>query len=441
MGAVITMGADNGPPVAMVRKAPESYFEDGGSFWVKNDAEDWVSLTESQFQKNLQLVGFKTSSKTMREKGELGETDIELMDCVKNRRVSYAGPLAGWNRGVVHFDDTTALVTKSPKKIDPKKGQCGTLHALVCSLLDTDDVVQSEHFLGWWSHALRSYHDGRPSKGMCLALAGEAGCGKTLLKDIVRQTFGGKECNPYQWMLGRDNFNKELCEAVIWSIDDEAASTKAQDRLALGASIKQTVANSGIRFRGLHQQAITLNPLRRLVICVNTEPDRILVLPPLDDDIVDKMMILKVHRAEFPMPVATEPEKVLFWERLVSELPAFVHYLLEEHRIPDSMHGRFGVIHFCHPDIQGQLFEVSPEVQLLEFLERTVWKLAPSWTGTTTELRNWMVGESSDLAPHEKREVPQPAWLGKRMSKLMRKFPDKVRKASRGDEKVWELSK
>lgn len=440
MGEMIQIGGAQ-TPVSVQRTAPPAWFEDGGRFWVENEKGDWVSLTESQFGKHLMMCGFKPATRADRDNGLMSPIDIELMNTVKDRRVAYAGPLAGWPRGVVWFDDNAALVTRSPKLLETEKGDCSLIHALVIGLLDKDGLDQSEYLLGWWAHGLRAYYAGRPTKGMCLALAGEAGCGKTLLKDLIRETFGGRECNPYQWMLGRDSFNRELCEAVVWTIDDEAASTKGEDRIALGASIKQTVANSGIRFRGLHQQAITLNPLRRLIICVNTEPDRILVLPPLDDDIIDKLMIIKAFKGEFPMPVGTEDEKRAFWDALMNQLPAFVHYLLHEHEIAPAMTGRFGVVHFCHPDIREQLWEVSPEVQLWEFLERTVLKMTGQWSGTSTELRNWMCGDSSELGIHERREVPKPAWLGKRLAKLMRKHPDRVVKSRRGDEYIWEIQR
>ena len=87
-------------------------------------------------------------------------------------------------------------------------------------------------------------------------------------------------------MIGEDNFNRTLSESPLWTVDDAAASTKGEDRGELGAQIKQIVANSALSFRGMHQEAVTLNPFRRLFFCLNIEPDRLLVLPPMDDDIV-----------------------------------------------------------------------------------------------------------------------------------------------------------
>jgi hypothetical protein len=59
-----------------------------------------------------------------------------------------------------------------------------------------------------------------------------------------------------------------------------------------------------------------------------------------------------------------------FADRIESELPAFLFYLLNDHRIPaEIVDSRFGVATWHHPDIIDALLEASPEGQLLALID------------------------------------------------------------------------
>jgi hypothetical protein len=49
---------------------------------------------------------------------------------------------------------------------------------------------------------------------------------------------------------------------------------------------------------GKAKDAITLYPFCRLMILVNDEPESLLILPPVDDSLDDKIMMLKVCENE-----------------------------------------------------------------------------------------------------------------------------------------------
>ena len=55
-----------------------------------------------------------------------------------------------------------------------------------------------------------------------------------------------------------------------------------------------------------------------------------MILPPLEKSINDKIMIFKATQHPMPMPTSTGQEKAAFWQTLLRELPAFVHYLLND---------------------------------------------------------------------------------------------------------------
>lgn len=395
------------------------------TFWVENADGDWVELGQTGFKEFLlgnrfrPLRGFKMEGEAQ------SPLDAEIVETMVNHRLDYVGPLAGWRKGFQQIDRTKVLVSVDPRLMAPAEGTWQLLFDFLSGLLG-HDARQLETFLYWLKHGLEAIYEGRPRNGMALVLAGEAGCGKTLLKEFIRIMFGGGEVYPYSFMIGRDMFNSELVECPLWVVDDEAADTSLASRLKFGAEVKKVVAASAMKCRGIHRDGITLNSMKRLVVCVNNEPDNLLVLPPINDDIADKMLICKcVAPAPWPMPMSTEEEKDAFFQSIVGELPAFIHHLLQI-EIPGEYRGRFGVRHYHHPEVVESLLAISPEMQMAEQIERELFKSpmdGVTWKGSPSDLYRRMVGQDSALTLREKDKFPQAAWLGRRLAKLSARFP------------------
>lgn len=427
------MTAQQSPPAPLTATDAETektwWYEEGGKFWVPNDQGDWVSLPDRSFNLWLQEKQ-RLSAKPLSADQPISPMEKEFLYTQANRRVTYAGPLAGYKMGVQKMGDSYCLVTRSTELIEPVPGEFPVITAFLHGLFQTgpDEVEpQTGYFLGWHQQAMRALYRGRPSKGMALVFAGSAGCGKTLLKDLLQLTMGKRECKPYPYMTGKTNFNKDLIESCLWSIDDEAASTRPEDRVKFGAALKIAVANTEIRIEAKHANAGSINSFRRIVICVNDEPDRLLVLPALDDDIADKIMILHCSRGPDIMPTDTEDQKEAFWQAMVDELPHYLHYLLNEYELGDDMHGRFGVKHYHNPEIYEQLAEISPERETERVIQKGLFGQRPSCESTEWEtidsIVNMLTDDESGLTNREKDRLPAPAWVAKRLSKLSKHRP------------------
>lgn len=457
------------PPAAAPKVAVESvvdqpvrwYFQPRSTFWVKSDDEgdaDWVSLGPESFKLELMRRGYE--DRVVAATG-LKAWEIERLKTEKTRRVDYVGSLAGWRKGPVQFGDTLALVTRSPVLPTPHQGSYDTLAAVLDGILhgygeEEGSVDQTLHFLAWWKHALRCLYEGKPSNGLAFAIAGEPGSGKTLLKDLVRVSFGGNQCQPYAWMVGEDGFNQELVASALWVIDDEGSSTRREDRLTLLTRIKEIVASSAIRFRDMQKTAISLAPFRRLFFCLNIEPERLLVLPPMDPDIEDKIMILKAYKGPMPMPTNTIDQREAFWAKMMEELPCLVYDLLRT-PLPGVEEGRFGSKTFHHPQIMRELSDVGPEIVILDFIDRLAarqdnetlptWPTSvdsgylPCWTGTTAELRQLLLSESSPLSVYDKKEVPKPVWIGRRLEALSKRYPRRFVHKRSAQKNFWQIYK
>ena len=430
--------SESGPavdPIAALKsssKPPEKTYCLGSKYWRFNEAlEEWVEISRPV----LELV-LKDDDKLSPYTGDgkdvfLSPLEREVKRITMDNQVIYAGPLAGYSMGIKDFDGQRALVTSDMDLIEPKQGDWSTLNKVFDGALITrerDGIVshdQREYLFGWWQHALRCLYYGPHTGGLALFLCGERKSGKTLMSNLIRESLGRRFARPYAFMTGQDNFNEELFEAVFQWIDDENAETKIASRLKFGAAIKQMVAADGARMRGMHKKARALRPLLRLVVNLNMEPDRLMVIPPLDDDVEDKMLILKAEKRDMPMAARSPEERALFWKQLTSELPAFLWWLLNDFAVTDELKDRFGVRHWCHPEVERELRNISPEQRLLELIERWFRRHPGSFfEGMTSQLREALLNDAG-LSNKEQESVPDSAYMGKMLRKLESHHPNK----------------
>jgi hypothetical protein len=62
-----------------------------------------------------------------------------------------------------------------------------------------------------------------------------------------------------------------------------------------------------------------------------------------------------------PMPAESAEEKEKFWQTLTAEIPAFLHWLINDFTIEESWRDtRFGIKTFQHPTLMTELEELSP---------------------------------------------------------------------------------
>jgi hypothetical protein len=230
-----------------------------------------------------------------------------------------------------------------------------------------------------------------------MALAGPRNCGKSLLIDIVELALGGRRANPYPYFTGRTQFNADLAGAELLAIDDEAGSTDIRARKNLAASIKSNLFSGSVRVEGKHKTGFSFRPCWRVMIALNDEPEALLVLPPITEDIADKLTVLRCHRRPLPMNAHTLDERDAFFDKLKSELPALLDWLLTYDPPEHLREERCGVAHFHHPTILDSLRELSPEgalSDLIDAADRAGGILLP-WTGTSAELKALLVSCSA----------------------------------------------
>ena len=342
---------------------PELYY-DGftQNYWRQTDHGGWQKINDTSFDLELRAQGFSSENDTSDPLSELEKAKhgIQL-----KRDVAFAGPVAGYKGGFHEIVKQRVLVTGSPTIIVPKVGEWPTLKRLFEGLLRS----QANIFYGWMKLAVVALTSGVFTPGQAFAIAGPANCGKSLLQNITTELLGGRVSKPFHFMSGKSNFNAENFGAEHLMIEDENSSTDIKARRALGAAIKNITVNRTQPCFGKSKTPVMLTPFWRLTLSMNEEPEDLMVLPPFDEGIADKIILVKGHDNELVRSMVTGEDQQAVWEAFKEEFPAFLHFL-QTWEIPAEMKAeRFGIKTYHNPELMLKMRELQPEQRLLSLID------------------------------------------------------------------------
>ena len=239
-------------------------------------------------------------------------------------------------------------------------------------------------------------------------------------------------------------FNADLFEAEHQMIEDEQASTDTRTRRNFGAQWKGITANDEKRCHAKNRTPVSLTPFWRLSVSVNDEPENLMVLPPIDDSIEDKLIILRASRSPkgMPMPTVTLAQRKAFWETLVGELPAFIHFL-KEWKIPRELKSdRFGITHFHHPEILQAIDALAPEFRLLSLIDDQCFdgsRCDTDWQGTAEELERQLTNEDSPCRYEARHLLTYNTACGVYLGRLAKKYPGRFSLHRTETTRTWTI--
>lgn len=425
------------PEVPFARMERPQVFYDVGrkDYWILDERKDWITVNETALKRHLRACGFAA-------KPQEGERLSALDQCLNTIQlkfnVAYAGPLAGYQKGPCEMCGNRILVTSSPKLIQPQEGMFRMLDHFLQNLFPGEERLYA---YGWLKVAYESLLADQPRPGQVLVLAGEKNSGKSLLQNLITEMLGGRAAKPYRYMSGGTDFNGELFGAEHLIIEDEIPSTDIRSRRAFGARIKDFTVNEVQSCHAKNRNATHLKPFWRLSVSLNDEPENLMILPPLDESLGDKMMLLKVAKAQLPMPTYTLEERREFWRTLVSELPAFLHFLTKW-SIPETLRcERFGITHFHDPELLEALDELAPEVRFLALLDdwfRTE-PVGQVFEGSAERLQSLLFNLSSLHSHEAKKLLHGPNSAATYLGRLLKKYPERIEYKRTGSERIWRI--
>ena len=352
-------------------------------YWQVNGDDRWMQVNETQARRFLQIAKGKSSEAIA---GQASEVNCELYKIATFVNIDHAQPVAGYSTGVYALEaGRRMLVTDSPYIIKPREGRWDTIKTLILEQLGED---QATYFFGWLKMGYQSLRDGSFMPGQAFALAGPKNCGKTFVQDhIITPILGGRDAKPYQYMVGITQFNSDLFKGEHLIISDENPLTDINSRRAFGSKIKDLIVNPGQRLHPKHRDPIMVRPFWRLSISVNDEPENLMMLPPLDDSMRDKLMLLRVDMPRC-LP-QTAAERLPFMAKIRAELPHFVHFLVNEFEVPENLQcGRFGITYYHNPTLAESINDLSPESHLLQLIDEHMFNrpIVDEWKGTSGNL-------------------------------------------------------
>lgn len=430
------------PTLATSRKAKESlnayYDAHKKEYLIKNARDGWISLNETQFKRILRYEGF---SPYVPKDESLSPLEDCLVYLQRHKDVYYVGPLAGFSAGFYEIDESRILVTNSPKIIIPEKGEWPILGQFLSNLFVDGDRDQRPYVYGWTKIAYESLRSGQRRPGQALVMAGPHDCGKSLFQNLLTVILGGRSSKPYQYMTGITQFNSDLFEAEHLTVEDEHASMDLRSRRHFGTQIKAMTVNETQRCHGKHQKGLMLRPFWRLSVSLNDEPENMMVLPPMDDSLEDKVILLKAFRRPMPMPTTTQDERAAFWNRLLAELPAFLNFLVQWD-VPEALLSRrFGITHFHHPELLTAIDALAPEYRLLSLIDGELFApyIGDVWSGSAEELERLLTNESSKCRIEARRLFSFNTACGVYLGRLHKKYPQRVEKHRDSSSRTWTI--
>jgi hypothetical protein len=338
----------------------EAYYDpEDRSFWIRASSGAYIQCDRTHLKLKLQSLGFSTS----KEGGGMSEVDVELLRIVDINHVLYAGPLAGHDAGPRKDKAGIILVTSDPCFVEPKVGGWDDLERFISGLLGDQDV----YLYGWLKIAIESLSSGKFRPGQIMAIAGEHGSGKTLLQMLLTAFFG-REAKPFRYLVGETTFNSEMFRAEHLVIGDEAAGTDIRTRRHFGKELKQIAAELSHSCHKKRKDAFALRPFWRCSITLNADGENIMVLPPIDESMSDKIMLLKAMKADYEMP--DDLNSFTGWrDLLISQLPAMAAWLMDI-EIPEALKDkRYGITTYQHPELMESLGEHAPEERMWDLIE------------------------------------------------------------------------
>lgn len=431
--------ADEGPearpkPLPPAEGKIEAYFDcTRGGYYARNNHGEYQDFPKTEFSYKLRHAGFFSGFKHDNGLSYLEAELLRICDC---NSVHFAGPLGGFDPGRYDMAGSRILVTRGPTFIKELHSPFEHLKIFFRSLLGD----QMQYLFGWLKWALASLRRGMPwSSGQMLAVAGPPGSGKTFLQSLLTPILGGRVSSPYAFMSQGTAFNAEIFGAEHGLIGDQNHATDMKSRRAFGSAIKNLVVEKAQFIHGKGKTGITLFPFLRLSLTLNSNPEAMLVLPPLDSDVKDKIILLKATPVPFPFPSKEFPDSQSYYNRLVAELPGFL-YWLRRWKIPQPIQDqRYGVVSYHDPELLRDVDDLSPEFRLWQTIETYLFvgDLVEFWEGTALDLERAL---REKLKPGEVNTLfPFNTACGVYLATLARKMPERIKTRRIGGNRVSYL--
>jgi hypothetical protein len=374
----------NPPPTSTSTSfAPEDVFYDqpSGKYFVKNGKG-----YDMHGKKGPLVTGLARylSPEYEDAKGLAAAVKATLADRELDGGVQWSGTIAGHRQGLSTDPEGKRMLVLS-EAVLPRRGpgECETIMGILDGAFP--NTTAFEVFLSWLAGRYKAVRDHTHIPSPMLVMAGEINSGKSLIAWIASQCLGGRTANPYAAWSGGMLWNDDLIGAEMLLVDDCAGTTDIRARRAFGAAFKEAMYPHIVQLRKRHASSISVRPVWACVVCCNDTPEALQIIPPLDADMADKVILLHVAGVKLPVDTSSPAGKTAMQQIIRRELPAFVA-TLEEWETPPHLHdSRSGIVAWRDPDLLDSVDANSP-ARRVETLLRVAIEHRGIWADLPREL-------------------------------------------------------
>jgi hypothetical protein len=256
--------------------------------------------------------------------------------------------------------------------------------------------VQFKFFCANLKICYEALRDDRSQSGQMMVLCGPRDCFKSFVQhEIITPVWGGRSADAARYMMGRTEFNAELCGAEHVFLDDAKPYGNWLSRHDFAENLKGLIVGKVTSLHTKHKMAINVKPRYRVTMSINDDETALRSLPDISESFEDKVHLFQCRGFKLPMPNQTATEKAAFEAAVRAELPAFIYRLLEW-PIPEEMLGeRFGVKHYHNPELLAKVQAMSDESRLDELIESAdLLTMNGVWKGSAIELHSRLTSDS-----------------------------------------------
>ena len=359
-------------------KQLEYYYSGKGTYYMQGSTERWITLNRFSLSKQLAVQGYRD----VKVDTEMVSPVDGLIAGFESDRAIEAALTGASGKHAGYYEDNgfNYLVLKSPMLLKPRQGSWVTIERFFQHMFQSDPL-QFLIFNGLLSSSIKDFRNGgkresRISPCQALHIAGDNDSGKSFInKFILPALFGGRWANAESYFkLNGGEHNSEMFMSELLILDDTSVlETSHRARKIMTEKIKEITVGSGQGYRGMFQDRITSRPWWRLFRMLNSTPDDLATLPLTEKGADDKWVLLHATTMDGGSVDKTKPNWFEPWkDQIVSELPAYLHYLLREMTISDDAKdptGRYAVRSYKNPLLMDSLQEDSLETYLLHRID------------------------------------------------------------------------
>lgn len=406
-------------------------------YWRRGGRGAWTPRNQGDTKLHLKACGLdgRRVAGTL-----LSQVDEALRFIHDNNEVDFAIALAGWTEGCLTVEGKTILVTRGCSPTVAAPVPWPNLGNYINELLGEEPAL---HHMGWWNWARKNILSREILPGQIPIYVGKAGSGKSFMQKLTTRLLGGRASNPFAYMAGKSTFNSELFMAEHLVIEDQFFDCSGKTRREFGAKMKELTVNHVHWCHRKGAEALNLPPKWRLSMSMNSERENLNVLPPLDDSLLEKIMLFNCGEPTFPTDLSTS-EGWKEWDDIIDkELPGLAH-AIDTFVVPERMrNARYGVKPWHDPELMAFEQEHSQEEMFWSIIQHDLPSIMEKketvWEGTAVDLERILTGGAMPSRDQSRKLLSWPGACGTFLGRIHKNHKTQIDRRMRRGQTVWKI--